>query len=52
MVAAVQPMQASEMAPTAAQLTAATKAQTDYTTVMAKWAGLKAKVSPPAAAKK
>jgi hypothetical protein len=43
MVAAVQPMQSSELAPTAAQLAAAAKAQADYTAVMAKWAAIKLK---------
>ena len=45
MIAAVMPMQASEMAPTAAQLQACGQSQTAYTGLMAKWAGLKAKVN-------
>jgi hypothetical protein len=49
MVAAVQGMQGSEMPPTAAQLEACQQAEAAYTTVMAKWAALKAKAGGPAA---
>jgi hypothetical protein len=55
LVGAVQAMQASEMAPTAAQLQAANDQETAYNTLMTKWAALKAKVNggpAPAAAKK
>jgi len=52
MVAAVQPMQASEMPPTAAQLQACSQQDAAYTALMAKWAALKAKVSGAPAAKK
>jgi len=48
MVAAVQPMQASEVPPTAAQLEAVTKVQADYVALMAKWAALKAQANPTA----
>ena len=51
MVAAAMGMQASEMPPTAAQLQACTQAQSDYATLMAKWAALKAKANPAPAAK-
>ena len=50
LVAAVQPMQSSEMPPTAAQLEACHKAETDYSAVMAKWTAVKAKTAPPASA--
>jgi photosystem II stability/assembly factor-like uncharacterized protein len=46
LVAAVMPMQSSEIAPPQAQVTAATKAQSNYTSVMAKWSAIKAKASP------
>jgi hypothetical protein len=49
MVAAVTPMQSSEMAPTAAQLQACTRQETAYNALMAKWAALKAKVNGAAA---
>jgi hypothetical protein len=49
MIAAVQPMQAAEMAPTAAQLAACNQAQTTYGAVMAKWAALRAKAGGQAA---
>jgi hypothetical protein len=49
MVAAVQPMQASEMPPTADQLKGCSDQEAAYASVMAKWAALKAKVNPPAA---
>jgi hypothetical protein len=42
-------MQASEMPPTAAQLQACSQQAGAYTGLMAKWAALKAKVSPPPA---
>jgi hypothetical protein len=42
------PMQSSELPPTAPQLEACTRAQSDYTALMAKWSALKAKVNPPA----
>ena len=50
MVAAVQAMQGAEMAPTAAQLQAVTQEQAAYSTVMAKWAALKAKAGGQGAA--
>jgi len=52
MVAAVQPMQSSEMPPTTAQLQACTQQDAAYTTLMAKWSALKAKVNGVPAAKK
>jgi photosystem II stability/assembly factor-like uncharacterized protein len=52
MVGAVQAMQGSEMPPTAAQLRACSEQEAAYTTVMAKWAALKAKVNGPAPATK
>jgi hypothetical protein len=55
MVASVQPMQSSEMPPTAAQLQACSQQETAYTALMAKWTALKAKVNgapATAAAKK
>ncbi len=52
MVASVQPMQAAEMAPTAAQLQAVSQEEAAYTSVMAKWAAVKAKASGAPAAKK
>jgi photosystem II stability/assembly factor-like uncharacterized protein len=48
MVGAVQPMQSSEVPPTAPQLAATTKAQADYSALMARWTALKAEVNPPA----
>jgi hypothetical protein len=54
MVAAVQGMQAAEMAPTAAQLLACNQEQASYSALMAKWSALKIKASgsaAPAAAK-
>ena len=50
LVAAVMPMQSSELPPTAPQVDACTRAQSDYTALMARWSALKAKVNPPAAA--
>ena len=47
-VAAVMPMQASEMPPTAQELEACHRAETEYATLMSKWAALKAKVTGPA----
>jgi len=49
MVAAVMPMQSSEMPPTAAQLLACGQQEAAYTALMANWTALKAKVSGPAA---
>ena len=43
LIAAIQPMQAAEMPPTAAQLAACNQAQATYGAVMAKWAALRAK---------
>jgi hypothetical protein len=43
LIAAVMPMQASEMQPTAPELEACTKQEAAYTALMAKWAALKAK---------
>jgi photosystem II stability/assembly factor-like uncharacterized protein len=48
-VAAAQPLQASEMPPTAAELQACAHQQAEYATLMAKWAALKAKINGPAA---
>ena len=48
MVAAVMPLQSSEMPPTAAQLVACAQQEAAYTALMAKWTALKAKVSGPA----
>jgi hypothetical protein len=45
MVAAALGMQASEMAPTAAQIQACSQQEAAYTALMAKWAALKAKVN-------
>jgi hypothetical protein len=51
LIAAVMPLQSSEMPPTAAQLQACTRQTATYTSVMAKWAALKAKAAgPPATA--
>jgi photosystem II stability/assembly factor-like uncharacterized protein len=51
LVGAVMPMQASEFPPTAAQLQSCTQQEAAYTTLMAKWAALKAKGNAaPAAA--
>ncbi len=50
MVAAVMAMQGSEMPPTAAQLQACTQQDTNYTSLMSKWAALKAKINGPAPA--
>ncbi len=50
LVAAVQPMQASEMPPTAVELEAVHHAEAAYATVMAKWTALKAKTGAPPAA--
>ena len=41
MITAVSSMQSSEMAPTASQLAAVTKAKADYTAAMAKWTAMK-----------
>ena len=49
LVAAVMAMQSSEMPPTAAQLQACSQQSAAYTGLMARWAALKAKVTPPAA---
>jgi hypothetical protein len=49
MVAAVMPMQSSDMAPTAAQLQACSQQEAAYSALMAKWAALKARVSGAAA---
>ena len=51
MVAAVMGMQAAEMAPTAMQVQACSKEEAAYTTLMAKWSAVKAKVGGPAVAK-
>jgi len=48
LVAAVMPMQASEMPPTAAQLHAVSQEEAAYTDLMAKWAALKVKINGPA----
>jgi hypothetical protein len=48
-VAAAMAMQSSEMPPTAAQLQACSQQSAAYTGLMARWAALKAKVSPPPA---
>jgi photosystem II stability/assembly factor-like uncharacterized protein len=50
MIAAVMPMQASEMPPTAPQLQACSRQEAAYTSLMAKWAALKAKVNGPTGA--
>jgi hypothetical protein len=50
MVGAVQGMQGSEMAPTAAQLQACTQQEAAYAALMAKWAALKAKAGGATAA--
>jgi photosystem II stability/assembly factor-like uncharacterized protein len=51
LVGAVMPMQGSEFPPTAAQLQACTQQEAAYTSLMAKWAALKAKGNgAPAAA--
>ena len=42
MIAAVMAMQSSEMPPTAAQLQACSRQTAAYTSLMAKWAALKA----------
>ena len=52
LVASVQPMQASEMPPTAMQLEACHKASANYTAVMAKWAALRAKAGGPSSSGK
>jgi hypothetical protein len=49
LVAAAMAMQSSEMPPTAAQLQACSQQSAAYTGLMARWAALKAKVSPPPA---
>jgi len=49
LVAAVMPMQGSEMPPTAGELKAFHAAQASYVAVMAKWSAIK---TPKAAAKK
>ena len=49
MVGAVMAMQSAEMPPTAAQLQACSQQAAAYTSLMAKWAALKAKVSGAAA---
>ena len=45
LIAAVMPMQAAEMAPTAMELTACNKAREEYGTVMAKWGALRARAN-------
>ena len=45
MIAALMPLQASEMPPTAVQLQACSEQETAYTELMAKWTALKAKVA-------
>jgi photosystem II stability/assembly factor-like uncharacterized protein len=47
LVAAVQPMQAAEMPPTTAQVEAYNREEASYTSLMAKWAGVKAKANGP-----
>ena len=47
LVAAAMSMQGSEMPPTAAQLEACKKQESEYTALMAKWSALKAGVSAP-----
>ena len=42
LVGSVMPMQAADMPPTAAELVACAKQQAAYTTLLAKWAALKA----------
>jgi photosystem II stability/assembly factor-like uncharacterized protein len=49
-VAAAQSLQGAEMAPTLAEFQACAHQQAEYTTLMAKWAALKAKTNGPAAA--
>jgi len=49
LIAAVQPLQSSEMPPTAAQLAACNQAQATYGAVMSKWAALRAKAGGQAA---
>jgi hypothetical protein len=44
MIAAVQGMQAAEMAPTVIELAACSREEAAYTALMAKWAGIKAGV--------
>jgi len=48
MVSSVMALQGAEMAPTAAQLDACHKQEAAYTSLMAKWAALKASVTPAA----
>jgi hypothetical protein len=45
LIAAVMPLQASEMPPTALELQACNRQEAAYTALMAKWTALKAKVS-------
>ncbi len=52
LIAAVMPMQASEMPPTAVELENCRKQQAAYTALMAKWSALKARANGPAAAKR
>ena len=49
LIAAVQPLQSSEMPPTAAQLAACNQAQATYGAVMSKWAALRTKAGGQAA---
>lgn len=49
LVAAVLPMQASEMPPTAPELAACSHEEAAYSALMARWAAVKAKVNGPAA---
>jgi hypothetical protein len=44
MVAAATPMQSSEMAPSAATITACQQRQAEFTALMAKWTALKLKL--------
>jgi photosystem II stability/assembly factor-like uncharacterized protein len=50
LIAAVMPLQASEMPPTAPELQACMRQEAAYTALMAKWTALKAKVNGPPAA--
>lgn len=50
MVGAVQGMQGSELPPTKAQLDACAQQETAYASLMARWAGVKAKASGTAPA--
>jgi photosystem II stability/assembly factor-like uncharacterized protein len=52
MIAALMPMQGAEMPPTATELQSCSQQQKNYTTMMAKWTALKAKVNGPTGAGK